>query len=133
MRPWFAASIAGSAARVQEIAKLNNLSDPSKLKTGQRLRLPVDADTTVARQKTAAGSNPPAAKSKPAAAKNPAPTRVTYTVKKGDSLTVIAQRVLGSQKRWKELYDINRHVIDDPNNLKVGTNLALPDQETKRG
>jgi len=123
----------GSAARVQEIAKLNNLSDPSKLKSGQRLRLPVEASATAEATNTAPAANAPAAKPKSPAPKNPAPVRLTYTVKKGDSLTVIAQRVLGSQKRWKELYDINRNVIRDPDNLEVGVSLSLPDQDTKRG
>jgi len=49
----------------------------------------------------------------------------TYTVKAGDNLAQIAQKFLGSKGKWKRLHEINRNVVNDPDNLKVGTVLRL--------
>ena len=35
----------------------------------------------------------------------------THTVEKGENLSVIAEQELGSQSRWKEIYELNRDVI----------------------
>jgi nucleoid-associated protein YgaU len=48
-----------------------------------------------------------------------------YTVKAGDSLSEIAKRFLGKKGQWKKLYDMNRDVIEDPDNVKVGTVLRV--------
>lgn len=50
----------------------------------------------------------------------------TYTVKKGDSLSRIAKKELGSYDRYREIYDSNRNVIKNPNVLAVGTQLVIP-------
>ena len=48
----------------------------------------------------------------------------TYTVRDGDTLGEIAQRLLGSSKRWPEIVKLNG--IDDPDVVPVGTMLKLP-------
>lgn len=50
----------------------------------------------------------------------------TYTVVKGDSLSRIAKRELGSYNRWREIYDANRDKIKNPDLLSVGMQLTLP-------
>lgn len=50
----------------------------------------------------------------------------TYTVKKGDTLSRIAKRELGSYNRYREIYDSNRSAIKDPNVLTVGSQLVIP-------
>ncbi|MGH7132585.1 MAG: LysM peptidoglycan-binding domain-containing protein [Phycisphaerales bacterium] len=55
-----------------------------------------------------------------------ATTTGTYTVVKGDTLGVISQKTLGTSKRWKEILNLNRKAIDDPDSLVVGTVLKLP-------
>ncbi len=50
----------------------------------------------------------------------------TYTVKKGDSLSRIAKRELGSYDRYREIYNSNRAVLKDPNVLTVGSQLIIP-------
>lgn len=57
----------------------------------------------------------------------------TYTVKKGDTLSRIAKRELGSYSRWKEIFDSNRNLISDPNKLKIGMELKLPGTGTVMG
>lgn len=51
-------------------------------------------------------------------------TKKLYTVKKGDTLSGIAQRELGDSKRWREIADAND--IRDPRSIKVGQKLRLP-------
>lgn len=49
-----------------------------------------------------------------------------YVIKKGDTLSKIAQRELGGGHRWKYLYELNKDVIRDPNKLKVGQKIIIP-------
>ena len=50
----------------------------------------------------------------------------TYIVERGDTLTSIAINILGDSKRWKEIHELNKDKIPDPNVLKPGTELRLP-------
>jgi len=49
------------------------------------------------------------------------------TVKRGESLSIIAVRELGDINRWQELADLNG--ISDPRRLKEGQSLIIPDAE----
>lgn len=50
----------------------------------------------------------------------------SYTVARGDSLSRIAKRELGSYNRWNEIYQMNRNVLKNPSMLTVGMKLTLP-------
>lgn len=64
----------------------------------------------------------PTAKPAAGAAKGP----MTYTVKSGDTLGEISQKLLGTVRRQHELIALNRDVLKDPDNLRAGTVLKLP-------
>ncbi len=50
----------------------------------------------------------------------------TYTVKSGDTLWLIAKKLLGDGGRWPELYALNKGVIgSDPNIIKAGQVLRV--------
>jgi nucleoid-associated protein YgaU len=49
-----------------------------------------------------------------------------YTVKKGDTLSEIAQRELGGASRWKEIFEANRDKLKDPDVIMPGQVLTLP-------
>jgi LysM repeat protein len=69
----------------------------------------------------------PAPPPPPAAAPAPAQADKTYTVNSGDSLSAIAQNLLGDGNRWPELYDLNKDVVGaDPNLIFPGQVLKLP-------
>lgn len=51
----------------------------------------------------------------------------SYTVKKGDNLSRIAKRMLGSYELWEEIYKLNRNQINDPDLLLPGMVLSVPD------
>lgn len=55
----------------------------------------------------------------------PAPANV-YTVVKGDNLWKIARKCLGSGNRWRELYEMNRDTIKNPNLIFAGQTLTIP-------
>jgi nucleoid-associated protein YgaU len=47
-----------------------------------------------------------------------------YVVEEGDTLTSIAERLLGSQEEWKRIAEANG--IEDPEGLQVGQRLQIP-------
>ncbi len=50
----------------------------------------------------------------------------TYRVVNGDSLSLIAERELGSHKYWSTLFNANRHLLTTENDLKPGMELIIP-------
>jgi nucleoid-associated protein YgaU len=50
-----------------------------------------------------------------------------YVVEKGDTLAKIAEKKLGSAEKWKEIARANG--IDDPETLRVGQKLSIPDAQ----
>lgn len=50
----------------------------------------------------------------------------TYVVKSGDSLSTIAEELLGDAGRWQEIFEANEDEIDDPNQIKAGQELRIP-------
>jgi len=50
-----------------------------------------------------------------------------YIVKKGDTLSEISSRELGSAKFYMKIFKANRNVLKNPNVLPVGAKLVLPD------
>ncbi len=49
-----------------------------------------------------------------------------YQVRQGDSLARVAQRELGSQRRWREIFEANRDMIRNPNIVRVGLTIRIP-------
>ncbi|MCM8779648.1 MAG: OmpA family protein [Candidatus Omnitrophica bacterium] len=49
-----------------------------------------------------------------------------YVVKKGDTLWKIAERECGKGYRWKNIYELNKDKIKDPNKLKAGITIIIP-------
>ncbi len=66
---------------------------------------------------------PGAALVQPAATSGVAGGAATYVVRTGDTLADIAQRQLGSSKRWEDLLKLNPGL--DPKHLKIGTTIRL--------
>lgn len=53
-----------------------------------------------------------------------------YVVQKGDSLSKIAAKTLGSSARWKELADLNRDRVGADGSVRQGVTLRLPSTAT---
>jgi nucleoid-associated protein YgaU len=52
--------------------------------------------------------------------------RGTYTVRSGDNLSKIARELYGEANRWREIYNLNRDRIHDPNLIHPGQVLRIP-------
>lgn len=79
----------------------------------------------------ATAAKPPVEPAKPApqpepAEPDPTPPAANYTVQQGDSLSKIARAQLGSADRWREIWEINRQQIADPNLILPGQVLTMP-------
>lgn len=53
-------------------------------------------------------------------------TVTTYTVKAGDTLSKIAKETLGNSSLYMELFNANRDQLDDPDKIKPGQVLKIP-------
>ena len=50
-----------------------------------------------------------------------------HIVAKGETLGSISSKYYGSSGKWRKIYDNNRDIIKDPNVLRPGTKLMIPD------
>jgi hypothetical protein len=85
----------------------------------EKLRLLEEIQTLKRRQPVAAlvETTEPAAPSSPR----------TYTVKRGDTLSGIANKMYGQASEWRKIYEANRNVLPNTNRLKLGTELVIPE------
>jgi nucleoid-associated protein YgaU len=91
----------GDASRWPEIFLLNrSIRHPDRISPGQVLTLPDDT------------------------AMQPPPR--LYVVRRGDTLSGIAQRELGDASRWPEIFECNREVISNPDRISPDQILDLP-------
>lgn len=110
----------GDSARWREIAALNPQVDPDRLAVGDRLRLP--------------GASPRGTAAVPAAPAQPSAPPVSpaiaglreHTVGEGETLSSIANSLLGSSGRWREIYELNRDRLASPDRVRVGDRLRIP-------
>jgi len=113
----------GEASLARQLARYNDLTNPNMLQAGRRLRIPPahvlhgGTPSAVSAARTTPASTSTARTS---------PER-TYVVQPGETLSEIAQRELGTAKKWRALYKHNARVIDDPDRLLAGTTLRIPD------
>jgi len=51
----------------------------------------------------------------------------TVTVQAGDTLSQIAQTAYGKASRWEAIFQANRDQLDDPDKIRPGQVLKLPE------
>ncbi len=54
------------------------------------------------------------------------PKHQTYTVGKGDTLSGIAKQHYGKAGAWRDIFEANRDVIDNPDRIFPGQVIKLP-------
>lgn len=57
---------------------------------------------------------------------NGAPHFTEYQVKRGDTLSKIAQNLWGSSANYMDIYEANKDILRNPNDLHVGMTLKIP-------
>ena len=56
----------------------------------------------------------------------------TYTVQKNDYLYSISEKYYGNGKDWSKIYDANQDKIRNPQIIRVGQSLIIPDAEAEK-
>ncbi|MDY7107031.1 MAG: LysM peptidoglycan-binding domain-containing protein [Planctomycetota bacterium] len=107
----------GDASLLEELAQFNDLSDPNLVRAGRRLRIPDASDLVRGRSPAAASTH---------RGQTPAREPRTYTVREGDSLSEIAQRLLGSSRFYQAIFESNRDVLRSPDDIRAGMVLKIP-------
>lgn len=54
----------------------------------------------------------------------------SYTIDKGDTLSKIAKEHYGNANAWKQIFEANRDVIDDPDRIFPGQVIKLPPRDS---
>lgn len=63
----------------------------------------------------------------------PAAGERVHVVQKGETLSSIAAKELGSSGRFQELFEANRDQLQDANDVRIGMTLRVPAKRTARG
>lgn len=127
----------GTSRYFMALAELNKtrIPDPTKMKPGMIVQTPSRA---VLESQYAAllpkGTALPATAGEAKAAPKSGTTGLTFTqdgrpvyrTGEKDTLESIAASHLGRASRWRQILEMNRDKLSDPNRLKVGTELELP-------
>jgi nucleoid-associated protein YgaU len=95
-------------------AEVNKIWDAIKTIPDWRTDIVADIKATGAPQPSAVGTSGTAA------------SESTYTVKPGDTLSKIAKEKLGDANAYMEIFNVNKDVLTDPNKIKPGQVLKIP-------
>jgi nucleoid-associated protein YgaU len=63
----------------------------------------------------------------PSLAPEPSPKVKKYTVAAGDSLSKIAKNFYGNAGQYMKIFDANKDKLSDPDKIKVGQELVIPE------
>lgn len=105
-----AVKVYGDGYKWTEIAKANNLKNPSLIYRGQKLNIPkiaVESESVVTEK---GGQKVEASE---------------YTVVRGDSLWKIAVKEYKDGYKWTKIWQDNRDKLRNPNELEIGMKLFL--------
>ena len=111
----------GDGSLADKLGSFNSIKNPASLREGHRLQIP-SADQLRGK---------PSTSSTPSSSRPPASTvaMVDYTLQKGDTLAKVAKKFCGPKATWNDIYDLNKSVIDDPDNVQVGITIRVPRQQ----
>ena len=106
----------------------NRISDPRKMRPGMKVLIPRPEVLEERYAKLFRDLQPK--KSEPAGFFVSAQGSPAYRVGNSETLSEIAERHLGRSSRWVQIYRLNQQVLKDPNKLKPGVVLQLPEDAT---
>ena len=91
----------------------------------------VSRPVTSRRAAAARGEDPPTTSSEGQGLFNGPNGELMYRVGPDDTLGSISQKHLGRASRWNEIAELNREVLEDPNALRQGVELKLPNDASR--
>lgn len=121
-------------AVIQKLYQANQhiLTSPDSLRIGDKLIIPQLEKGTTATGQTSSPKPEKVLLEKfknvlePASSERTSPRYIEYVVQPGDRLWTIALQYLGDGKRYREIVQLNRDQISDPENLPAGIRLKIP-------
>lgn len=57
------------------------------------------------------------------------PEYTDYTVQKGDTLQKISNKMFGTTKKWKKIFEANKDILRSPDKLRPGMKIRIPTGE----
>ncbi|HZW08492.1 MAG TPA: LysM peptidoglycan-binding domain-containing protein [Phycisphaerales bacterium] len=114
-------SFYGTSRHADAIAAANPFVNPTGLREGQTLRIPVDPENVQGKPAEGAPEPPPD------------PAFIEYAVAGGDTLSEISQRFYGSLRYAEVIYHANRETMSSIDDLQVGQVLRIPSPESVLG
>ena len=106
-------------------ANRDRLADPDRLPLGKEIVIPSAPPASVASSAGLAGAERRVAGGFAPETEAP-PGSHTYVVRRGETLTQIAEETLGSGKMWKRIYEANKDRLASPDSLREGQVLVIP-------
>ncbi len=91
--------------------------DSKRLNPGDKVTPEKPAPKTTLSDRTIAGAK---------GDKDAKPPYQSYKIAKGDDLSTIARKLLGSAKRGSEIYELNKDIIADPDTLVANVVIKVP-------
>jgi nucleoid-associated protein YgaU len=124
----------GDRSLAAKLAAYNRIEDPDDVPAGMSIRIPAILDGRPSAAAAAlhalqlpvrnSGADRPAlAKADPGPGANGVRT---YKVRKSETLSQIALELLGSSRKWEAILELNRDLLDDPEDLQEGMTLKIP-------
>lgn len=104
----------GSTELASTLARANPLLDPTRLREGQTIRVPVDPANIQGREVKAVP------------AEQVENRVVEYQVREGDTLSEISRAVYGSTVHWRTILEANRATLKNEKALRAGQKLLIP-------
>ena len=49
-----------------------------------------------------------------------------YTIQTNDTLQKISKKFYGTTRKWRDIYELNRHIIKDPDKVYPGKEIKIP-------
>ncbi|MDG1897671.1 MAG: LysM peptidoglycan-binding domain-containing protein, partial [Fuerstiella sp.] len=120
----------GTARYYSSLALYNKhrISDPKKLRPGMKVLIP-DPKVLEERYPEFFRNQQPKSAQPSGYFLKPDGTPA-YRVGERETLSEISQKHLGRASRWIQIYRLNQQILKDPNRLKLGTVIMLPDDAT---
>jgi nucleoid-associated protein YgaU len=113
----------GDSGLVDSVSTYNQLYNPNAIEIGNSISLPT-------RSILIAGNIPTPSNAQVNENSTIVQKMGTYTVKKGDTLSEIAQTVMGTTKKTQLLIEVNKDVMPNPDRIKPGMILQFPLQSS---
>jgi len=111
----------GDSGLASAISNWNSLPSANSIEIGQEISLPNRSALIILQNTT---NTKPKKSSEPSTLSSPSMGK--YTVKSGDTLSEISQKVMGTVQKTQLLIDLNKGVMPNPNKIRPGMVLLYP-------